>query len=303
MPKQTYLTRYSLIIKRLEKAPATFQQLSDHLQKEFELLDLPFSFSIRTLQRDIKDIEANFSIEIANEQKGERRYYIVEKPDTRQHAERLLNAYELVNILSTSQSFADVVLLEQRKPDGLQHFHGLLYAIQNKKILSFSHFKYWDDTITQRKVHPLALKESQGRWYLVAVDTKDQKLKTFGLDRIQDLQISKTTFREQYNHNVKEIFHNAFGIINESNDGGGPQDVLLSFTVEQGNYIKSYPLHHSQEVVSETEDEVLIKLRLAVTHDFMMELLKYGPALTIRMPKYFGRELMNMAQQVVKKYC
>jgi hypothetical protein len=35
--------------------------------------------------------------------------------------------------------------------------------------------------MTSRKVHPLALKESKDRWYLIAIDTKDKILKSFGL--------------------------------------------------------------------------------------------------------------------------
>ena len=90
----------------------------------------------------------------------------------------------MTNAIHASQEYSEYVFLENRQPKGLEHFSGLFYAIRNKRILKFTHYKYWDETVTVRTVHPLALKESQGRWYLLAVDTKDNRLKTFGLDRM-----------------------------------------------------------------------------------------------------------------------
>jgi proteasome accessory factor B len=152
----------------------------------------------------------------------------------------------------------------------------------------------------QRKMHPLALKESQVRWYLSAVDTKDQKLKTFGLDRMLDLDIATTSFREQYHYNINQIFQNTFGIINA--EECEPEQVVLSFTAEQGKYIKSFPLHHSQQLISETKEELVFKLNLVVTHDLIMELMKYGSGLKVKMPKHLAQSLKKTAQEMVKNY-
>jgi predicted DNA-binding transcriptional regulator YafY len=57
----------------------------------------------------------------------------------------------------------------------------------------------------------LALKESKDRWYLIAIDTKDKILKSFGLDRINYLDVAKNQFREKYKYNFREHFKNAFG--------------------------------------------------------------------------------------------
>ncbi len=298
MPKQTYFTRYSLIIKRLERGPATFEQLYQYLQREFELIDQPFSWSRRTLQRDIKDIYESFQLEILNEQKGDRCYFLASKPENRQVSQRLLDAWELVHILKTSQNYSDAVMLEERKPDGLQHFHGLLFAIQNKRITSFTHIKYYDETISERKVHPLALKESLGRWYLLAVDTHDRKLKTFSLDRIRDIDISKTAYRDHYDYDVKHLFKHSFGIIQGD---GEPQKIRLAFSDEQANYIRSFPLHHSQVIFHE-EQGVVIELKMVITHDLVMELMKYGPEVKVLEPEHLKQEIRHLAKLVVKNY-
>lgn len=56
MPKDTYLNRYSLIIKRLQRGAATYEQIVKYLENESEIKGKNYSISKRTLQRDIKDI-------------------------------------------------------------------------------------------------------------------------------------------------------------------------------------------------------------------------------------------------------
>ena len=300
MPKETYLARYSLIIKRLEKGPATFDQLVQFLETESNIHDKDFIISKRTLQRDFKDIYSQINIEIVNEKKGDYRYYIKSKPETQEHSQRLLESYQIINAINAAQEFKDIVFLGTRKPKGLEHFYGLLYAIKNKKIVNFQHIKFWDDIITKRKVHPLGLNESQGRWYLIAVDTKDDKLKTFGLDRINDLEISKSSFRQSYNYNLHDQFKHTFGITNDGLEK--PETVRLKFSYDQGQYIKNFPLHNSQKIITENDNEVIIELYVFLSWDFIKEILSWGQELEVLSPKILKEEIKNNLSNTTKIY-
>jgi predicted DNA-binding transcriptional regulator YafY len=167
-------------------------------------------------------------------------------------------------------------------------------------VLSFNHYKYWDDTLTTRKVHPLALKESQGRWYLLAIDTKDSIFKTFGLDRMDDITCSKTKFREKYNFDFTEMFRNCFGILN--GDGALPETVRLAFTYQQGQYVKNYPLHHSQKIITDNERQIIIEISIAVTYDFIMEVLHFGEEVKVLHPQNLINQIVKISKAVVAKY-
>ncbi len=300
MPKQTFLSRYALIIKRLEKSPATFQEIANYLEREADIQDKDFTISIRTFQRDIKDIYEQLDIEIANERKGDKRYFIKERGEDLQRSQRLLDSYQTINAIKASQEFNQYVFLETRKPKGLEHFYGLLYAIKSKLVLKFNHYKYWDDTLTERKVHPLALKESQGRWYLLAIDTKDAAFKTFGLDRMDEIEITKAKFKEKYHYDFNEMFKNCFGILNV--DDGKAQIVQLAFTYQQGQYVKNYPLHHSQKIVKENTNQIIIELYIAITYDFIMEVLHFGDEVKVLQPLSLIKEIVKISESVVRKY-
>lgn len=302
MSKQTFISRFSLIIKRLERGPTAFEELKQYLENESDIHGKNFNLSIRTLQRDIIHIYDQFGIEIVNERKGDKRYFIKDQPESQEHTQRLLEAYDMLNIVKSSQQHNRFVFFESRKPKGLEHFTGLLYACSNKKVLSFRHFKYWDDTLTNRTVHPLALKEARGRWYLVAIDTKDSNLKTFGLDRMEDIDISKTSFKEKYAIDIAETFHHAFGIINETDQK--PQKIRLQLSHEQGQYLMNYPLHHTQQRIEEKEDsnDIILELNLKISYDFVMELMSFGETVKVLSPKSLVNLLVKRGKRMIAQY-
>lgn len=300
MPKETFISRFSLIIKRLEKGPATYEQIAKYLDDASVIQAKDFSISKRTLQRDIKDIQAQLNIEIANEKKGDKRYFIKNRAETEEYGERLLESYQIVNAINSAQSYKDIVFLESRRPKGLEHFYGLLHAIRNKRVLSFQYVKYPDGTPTARTVHPLGLKESQGRWYLIAVDTKDKEPKTFGLDRITELDISKSKFRETHSLDLQNFFGFSFGITRPVDTK--PQTVRLQFTHAQAEYIKTYPLHSSQKIIEETKNSLLIEIYVYVSYDLMKELISYGADLQVMSPVTLRSEIKKVLSNTLKHY-
>lgn len=300
MAKEIYLARYMHIIGRLEKGPATFEQISDHLDKASEIDGRDYRVSVRTLQRDIRDIYSQLNIEISNDKKGDRCYRIVDRADHAGFGSRMLESYQVIHAINASYDFQDVVFLENRQPKGLEHFHALLHAIRQKRIVSITHQKYSDTASTHRIIHPLALKEALGRWYLMAIDTKDNHFKTFGLDRISEVEVYKTKFREKYDIDLKEKYRNSFGVL--TNDKLHIQQVKLQFSVEQGQYVKTYPLHHSQRVIEETRQHVLIELSLYITYDFIKELLSFGAELNVIEPLSLKNDIKKILKKALEKY-
>lgn len=302
MKKDFYLTRYALIIKRLERSPATYPELEDYLLNSFEFQDAKLSsYSIRTLQRDIKDIANLFNFDIHNKKKGDNRYYIESRPvmEVDEYNQRLLESFQIMNAVNSQPDFAEFVYLESRNPRGIQNFYDLLFAIRNKRIIEFQHFKYKDQSITSRKVHPYALKESKDRWYLIALDTKDEKLKAFGLDRISDLTVNKAGFKLQEKFNLKEHFKNAFGIMNLEEE---PVKVIIRSTKEQAEYIKSSPLHHSQKIQKETDKSVDFVYDLFPTYDFIQEILSFGKQAKVIEPRSLAEKIKETLEESIRQY-
>ena len=55
-----------------------------------------------------------------------------------------------------------------------------------------------------------------------------------------------------------------------------PQKIVVKCTKQQGEYIKSFPIHTSQTTVKETPEETHLEFFLHPTYDFLQEILSYG---------------------------
>ncbi|SIS99455.1 hypothetical protein SAMN05421796_108151 [Chryseobacterium piscicola] len=151
MKKDFYLARYALIIKKLETTPADYSQLEDYLLTSFEFQDAGVqSYSIRTLQRDIREISRLFNLTIHNKKKGDKRYYIDGRPDMEvdEYNQKLLETFQVNNAINQRPDFAGTVFFESRKPSGVDHFYDLFFAIRNKRIVEFEHYNYKNKIMT-----------------------------------------------------------------------------------------------------------------------------------------------------------
>lgn len=292
MAKRDFIQRYIFIINRLKSKASTFEELQDYLLRQQQITGDKLEISQRTLQRDLNEIRSLFDIDIQFNRK-EGVYEIVEAI-TEKPIERIIESYEIISALNYSQSVAQKLYLEQRNNQGTEHLHGLLYAIENLLQVSFVHQSFWKDQPAERRVQPIAIKESQNRWYLICFDLNKKEIRNFGLDRILYLKISAIKC-EPISFDVKGYYQHAFGV--ETYEPA--EKIVLRFTAFQSQYIKSLPIHPSQELIQSDEMYSWFSYYMHPTHDFEMEILKYGDEVTVVEPESLKQsikqQIMNMA--------
>lgn len=298
MSKRESISRYNLIIKKVRKHPASFDEIADYLARESELQDYNLEISKRTFQRDLNDIRSIYDIDIIYDRS--RKVYFIDSEDKSQAVERILEAFDTFNALNLADRLSDYIHFENRRASGTENLYGLLHAIQNRLQITFSYQKFWDDQAASRQGEPLALKEFKNRWYLLANDPSKQKIRVFALDRLSGLEISKHTFTYPAGFSVKEYFRHCFGIIHP--DDLQPEKVILTFDPDQGKYIKSLPLHGSQQILADNTQEFRIQLELYITFDFVMEIRSYGPDVKVIQPDSLVEEIKQSCQKSLGQY-
>jgi proteasome accessory factor B len=298
MSKLIYFKRYLYVIDRLRSLPCSFNDLQEHVMRKLENddIDTTFEYAIRTFERDKKDIATLFGIDILYNRK-DKTYAIDEAEIEDQSVTRMIDAFSIHHALQEGNKLSPSVFLEKRKSLGTENIYGIIHAIQNGYILQFTYQKHWEDFSTQRMVYPIAIKESQQRWYLVALDKKNDVVKTFGLDRISNLKVTDTKFKP-FAYNVEKEFQHAFGVETYS----PAEKVVLEFSKQQGNYIKTFPLHESQRIMEETEYSVILEIFIHTTNDIIMELLKYGSDVEVIEPQSLIGTMKGRIKQMEDLY-
>jgi predicted DNA-binding transcriptional regulator YafY len=305
MSKRGYISRYLIIVKKIQSKPyCSFDEIRDYIENQIQYLQLDedssnMGVSKRTFQRDIQDIRKLFGLDIeySASQKG---YYIQHDENEGMNFRKVIESFELFDAFKISDGVSRYMSTEKKSVSGSEHIYGILHAIKNRFRLEFYYEKYWEEIAELRNVEPFAIKEFKNRWYLLALDQRDGIIKCFGLDRMSGLIITNRKFSYPKDFDINEHFFYSYGIIAPLDDK--PVNVELTFDPFQGKYIKSLPLHHSQNVVKDNEKELRITLKMHITHDFIMELLSHGESVKVVKPISLARQLVLIYKNSLLKY-
>jgi hypothetical protein len=293
MSKRESLLRYTCIINKVRSQPSTLNEIQDYLMTQGEIQGFRYDISARTFKRDLEEIFSLYKIDICYDF-STRTYKVNEDDDTETNI-RMLEAFDTLNMLKVSEGISNYVFFERRKPKGTEFLYVLLHAIKHKLQINMKYQKIWSDEVTDRIIEPYALKESQNIWYVLAYQPNDDKVKTFGLDRIVDIDVLKRRFQVKKDFNIHEAFKYCFGI--DSHGSEKPEEIILSFDPEEALYIKNLPLHETQEIIVDNEEECQIKLKLFLSYDFIMQIRSRGNRVKVLKPL----KLKNMIIQQLKE--
>ncbi len=297
MSKKAFLQRHNLVINFLKNKKATFKEISYLFETESNVSGLKLDISQRTFQRDIEEIKSLYDVDIRCH-KATGLYYIFKDEDAESKT-KLLETFDLYNALNLIKGYDEFIKFENRKSIGTEHIYKLIQCIKNRITIEFEYCKFYLGNIETRKVHPLLIKEFNGRFYLMAFDVNRNDIRTFGLDRIKQIFIKKTKFKK-YIVDWDSYYKDAFGIIAPQDKK--PTNVVLKFNWEEAQYIKSYPLHHSQQIIEETKSFIEFQFMVHLTYDFIMEILSYGKTVTVMQPAKLKGILKENCLSILKKY-
>ena len=314
MAKLEQIQRLLYIAELLKSKPngITYEEAKGFLEEKFQEKGFELKFSEKTFKRDRNLISEILGLE--SKYKKGFGTFALNNDELEEDSEGTLEDVLLIEAYRKSKRNSKIILFEKREPKGLYHFTDFVDAIKRHRIVSFQYQKFYENQPEKRAVVPYALKESQNRWYLLATDfsinnnkslqdftfnNEKPKIKSFGLDRISNVEIHHTR-QLRFEHILEDSFKHSFGVSTTLNEI--PQEIILSFTPHQGKYIKSLPLHHSQEILIDDDRELRIKLKLFPTFDFTQEILSHGRNVTVISPKSFRKHITNTIKEMSENY-
>ena len=300
MAKLHQLRRMSIILAKLKDGRRLSPEaLLDSVRRSMSLFDDWYAdFSFRTLQRDIRTVDELFHITIKCDRSG--CYYIADRDSMSDEYESLLLNFELLSSIDSDSLLQKYVLPEHRRPVLNVDISGLLHAIRDCHPVEFDYILFrYGNKVVRKEMNPYFLKESLQRWY-VAGYCPDGVLKTFGMDRISSLRILEDRrFERRVDVDIPALFRVSYGIWN---DPSMPvEEIVLKYDALDGAFVKSMPLHHSQEILSDSDEGVTIRLELRITNDFVMALLSRSRSLEVISPGHLRQRVYDIYSMALKR--
>ncbi len=152
-------------------------------------------------------------------------------------------------------------------------------------------------------VHPYHLKQYNSRWFLLGhVDgaERDDQFTNMALDRIvkykrrEDIKFVPNT-----RFDFATMFDEIVGV-SIPKDDVKKERVVLRFDGERFPYVKSKPIHPSQEVVSESEGTVSLMVRH--NKELETQIFSYMPHVEVLEPEWLREKFAGMIEENLKKY-
>lgn len=226
--------------------------------------------------------------------------YYIASGDNRQEGvtDWLLNSAAMSNVLSTVSDVSDRIFLED-VPSARMYLSQVVSALREHRAVHFTYRPYTRSTPTTGViVEPYFLKIFRQRWYLTGRNAIDGKVKTYALDRMEDVTLADDTFTPDPTFDAESYVRDTFGIVFSQ---GEPKDVALRTDPRQAKYFRALPLHHSQrEAVHDNYSIFYYRLRL--TPDFVQELLSLGPKVTVIAPPELRAMVRTSLRETLSLY-
>jgi predicted DNA-binding transcriptional regulator YafY len=299
MSKHGTIRRYTLVIEKVRRGQLpSFQDIKDYL------FEHGFEISDRTIQREIEQIRFEFGIEIKYD-RYKNGYYI--DYENSLNIESFFCFLEIVNtaelltesLLESKDSLKHISFDTAGGLKGIENLKPLLKAIKDNRKISFTHFNFHTEKSRKYSLKPYLLKEYQNRWYVVGIIGGCNEFRTFGIDRIEKLEIKTETFKPDNKLNPMEIFEQSIGLFYSETKA---QKIVLSFTPTQGKYIKTLPLHSSQKIIIDDEKECRISLKLVLNFELTQQILKHGDTVKVIEPQCLADEIKAVLKRTLEKY-
>jgi len=319
------LGRYHIIDTLLSKGERV---KTSEIQKEI-LYELKINVSTKTINNDINDMRDsivlgyNAPIEIDKSKKA----YYYSNPDYTIKAFGLKDAdinalqfyantlkqykdYEIFKdfssaiekilaVIAGSKGFSNAgdaraIVQTERTPlvTGGYMIPTIIDAISRKTIIEFKYQKFDDDEIKQVTLNPYLIKEDRHLWYILGKNEKGHFV-TYALDRISELNILDDRFIPD-DFDFDHYFKYSFGITVTDD---APVTAILSFTSFQGKYIKALPIHPTQKILIDNNEELRIAVEVKPSYEFYEKLLGYGARVKVISPPEIVNELKAMLEE------
>jgi predicted DNA-binding transcriptional regulator YafY len=213
--------------------------------------------------------------------------------------EKVLENFDLAK--KTREVIMNRTLLQTEKIipiKGVEFIEKIIKAILANQKIIFDYKKFDSETTKRRTLSPVMLKEEKHFWYVIGILDDKQTLTTFALDRMSNLFVTNQYFK-QIPFDPELYFKHSLGVTVEEKN---PIEVVLSFKVLQGNYIKTLPIHESQKILKDNEKELQISIQVKPTYEFYSKILGYGSDVKVISPRSVAKEVKQRLQAALKNY-
>ena len=292
---QKYIWLVQTFIRAGEKG-LSLEEIRNRWENRF---DSPYSR--RTFNNHREAVEEVFGIRIECNRSTSRYFirYTDEVTDDNAEAAWLINTFTVNNMLSLGKERLSGRVSVEDIPSGHRHLTSVLEAMTESRQIRITYQKYTKAQADSYTIRPYAVKEFAKRWYIVAYCIERGALRVYGLDRIQNLELTSDSFRMPKDFDVDELFSTSFGIYIPEEKG---RTIIFRTSPTDAHFLRDLPIHSSQKEIESDNDSVTFSIFVCPNKALIMEFCKYGSGLEVISPEDIRAKVAEEHVKASEKY-
>ena len=187
--------------------------------------------------------------------------------------------------------------MRRREDPGTQRFiaRALEATLQHRQATIVYHSKSSERT-KRYIVHPYRLAYAQGALYLLAYVPEYSAVRTFAIERLQEMSLLEERFTP-----IEELpdaaFPHSLGV-----HSGAPERIEIEFEPAVADYVRSRGWHPSQRIADEASGAVRLTLDVCRDRALHSWILSFGPFARVIAPETLVKEIAEQFEEARARY-
>ena len=208
---------------------------------------------------------------------------------------RMESSFKLKGNQRSCVSFEQNIYLK-----GLEYISDLFNAIHYKKVIKIKYQSFNQQKPIVIVLHPYFLKQYNSRWFLFGFNIDQKTISNLALDRIIEIHETDKTYIENEEIDFEEYFEDVIGVTVK--EKLVPVPIILQISRKLWPYIETKPIHGSQKVKSQTNDHIIIELKLQLNYELAALIFSLGEEVKVLSPEELVITIRNKGEALLKNY-
>lgn len=213
----------------------------------------------------------------------------------------LLDSLALNNTVNLAGELRERIVFEQ-PPAGIRYISTIVAAMREERQLRVTYRRFDARESHSFLLAPYCLKIFKQRWYLVGKPEdhpEETDPRVYALDRVLTLTETDEPYHFPKSFKAGKFFEGHFGVDRRVTQ---VEEVRVFVTADAANYLRTLPIHESQQEMECHTDYSIFVFRVAPTYDFIQELRKHGSNLEVLAPASLRDAFQKDVQEQMKRY-
>jgi predicted DNA-binding transcriptional regulator YafY len=175
----------------------------------------------------------------------------------------------------------------------------LMVAIEDTLVVSVAYQSLNATEPSTRDLHPYGFMYNFRALYLVAYAPEHRAIRTYKVNRIEDVQETKKPFKRPANFDIRKYLEGSFGVHSAS---GEWFDVRVRFDAVVARYVSETCWHPTQRLVPQRDGSLIAEFRLNNAEELRSWTLGFGSHATVLEPEGLRASVRDELRRALETY-